>query len=68
MTPAQLALQKLDARDHAFWSRRLRWSVIAIVVIAFYVGSWLLAKVDPEKLLVGLPKLGHWLTQAWPPK
>ena len=68
ISAAQRALEKLEARDASFWSRRLRLSLIVAAVLAFYGASWLLAKVDPEKLLTGLPKIGHWLAMAWPPK
>ncbi len=39
-----------------------------IVIFAFYVICWQLAQIDPLKLVTGLPKLGHWLAQAWPPR
>ncbi|MFN0163088.1 MAG: phosphonate ABC transporter, permease protein PhnE [Burkholderiales bacterium] len=65
---ASPALIALEARDPAIWSRRLRLSAILIVVGAFYAVAWWLAKVDLGKLMTGLPKLGHWISQAWPPK
>ena len=43
------------------------WLVVAVVV-AFYVASWYLAQVDLGRLAAGIPKLGHWIAQAWPPK
>lgn len=67
MTEAELALEKIDAHDHSFWSRRIRLSLVAFGVIAFYAASWVLAKVDLGKLVTGLPKLWFWLAQAWPP-
>ena len=48
MTAAELALDRLDARDRSFWSRRLRLSAILLAVFAFYALSWYLAKVDLE--------------------
>jgi len=39
-----------------------------LVVLIFYTVCWRLAQVDPIKLATGLPKLGYWLAQAWPPK
>ncbi len=39
-----------------------------IVLTLFFSGSWHLAQVDLERLVKGLPKLGHWLAMAWPPK
>ena len=68
MTAAQQALTKLDARDQLYWSRRWRWSLIAASILAFYALSWYLARVEPGRLLIGLPKLWHWIAQAWPPK
>ncbi len=38
------------------------------LVLAFYAACWHLARVDLDRLATGLPKIGHWLTQAWPPK
>ena len=67
MTEAEIALEKIDAHDHSFWSRRIRLSLVAFGVIAFYAASWVLAKVDLGKLVTGLPKLWFWLAQAWPP-
>jgi phosphonate transport system permease protein len=29
--------------------------------------SWHLAQVDLTRLAQGIPKMGHWLAQAWPP-
>jgi phosphonate transport system permease protein len=50
------------------WSApRIRVWIGGALVLAFYVASWQLAQVDPAKLIEGLPKLGHWLAQAWPP-
>ena len=68
MSAAELALDRLDARDRSFWSRRLRLSAILLAVFAFYALSWYLAKVDLEKLATGLPKLWRWIATAWPPK
>ena len=48
--------------------RRLQLAALCCVVVAFYVVSWRLAQVDLPKLASGLPKLGFWLAQAWPPR
>jgi phosphonate transport system permease protein len=64
VTPAQQALAGLDAVRPA---RRLRtWAVLA-AVLAFYAACWHLAGVDLGRLAAGLPKIWHWLAQAWPP-
>ena len=46
----------------------LKLAAIVVVVLLFYWVSWRLAQIDPVKLVNGLPKLGFWLSQAWPPK
>ena len=61
-------LTDMEEQDQRFTWRRIRiWVVIASVVV-FYAVSLSIAQVDPGKLATGLPKLGHWLAQAWPPK
>ncbi|TFW18355.1 phosphonate ABC transporter, permease protein PhnE [Duganella callida] len=61
----QAALQRqLAAR--ASPARRLRLAAILIVLAAVYGLCWRYAQVDLFKLAQGLPKLGHWLAQAWP--
>ena len=47
---------------------RFTFVLILLAVAAFYATSWQLAQVDLARLVTGLPKLGHWLAQAWPPK
>jgi phosphonate transport system permease protein len=37
-------------------------------IVAFYLLAGHLAQVDLAKLASGLPKLWHWISQAWPPK
>lgn len=65
---AESALGALAAKNRAWTARRLSvWAVVAAVLV-FYVVCWRLAQVDPAKLATGLPKLGHWLAQSWPPK
>jgi phosphonate transport system permease protein len=46
----------------------IKRNLIILVVLAFYVVCWQLAQVDLARLVSGLPKLGQWLVQAWPPK
>jgi phosphonate transport system permease protein len=51
-----------------WWSgRRLRFALVLILLAAFYSASWHLAKVDPGRLLTGLPKMAGWAAKAWPP-
>jgi phosphonate transport system permease protein len=65
---AELALGALDSKNRAWTARRLSVWAVAAAVLVFYVVCWRLAQVDPAKLATGLPKLGHWLAQSWPPK
>jgi phosphonate transport system permease protein len=52
----------------AWWSgRRLGFVLVLILLAAFYSASWQLAKVDPGRLLTGLPKMAGWAAKAWPP-
>src|SRR6267142_1532433 len=51
-----------------WWSgRRLRFVLGLVLLAAFYSASWHLAKVDPGRLLTGLPKMAGWAAKAWPP-
>src|SRR3989442_6975535 len=51
------------------WLARSRLRLVAVLVLlaAFYSASWHLAKVDPAKLLSGLPRMASWTGKAWPP-
>lgn len=68
MRPAEHALQTLEATERTWSPARLRLFGWAVLIVAFYVVSAWLAQVDLGKLATGLPKLGHWLMQAWPPR
>src|SRR5690348_7861018 len=68
MTSAQLALAEMERRRAGVSPDRLRFWAIALAVIAFYFVAGHLAQIDLGKLATGLPKLGHWLALAWPPK
>ena len=46
---------------------RLRVALALVGLVAFYVVSWQLAKVNLAKLATGLPKMASWATKAWPP-
>ena len=65
---AEQALDELEAARRGFTARRVRFWIVCAVVLAFYAVSWDLAGIDLKKLATGLPKLGHWLATAWPPK
>ena len=62
------ALVTIDVARRGTGGQRLRFWSVVLLVVAFYVASWLLARVDPVKLVTGLPRLAHWLALGWPPK
>ena len=64
---AAKAQQVLETRLRGTPRSRLKLAAIVAGIVLFYVVCWRLAQVDPLKLMTGLPKLGHWLAQAWPP-
>src|SRR5262249_20476752 len=51
------------------WCSRGGLGLVVVLVLlgAFYSASWHLARVDPGRLLTGLPKMAGWATKAWPP-
>lgn len=57
----------IELRRRGGLAARLKTAAVAAVVLALYALCWRLAQVDLLKLADGLPKLGHWLAQAWPP-
>ena len=65
---AGAALAALEAQEHEWSPRRIKLWVIVIAVLAFYAVSAHLAQVDLTRLANGLPKLWHWVSQAWPLK
>ena len=46
---------------------RVRFVVVMVALAAFYSVCWQLARVDPGKLLTGLPRMAGWAAKAWPP-
>jgi phosphonate transport system permease protein len=64
-TRARLAF---EAGQGARNSGRIKRNSILLLVLVFYILCWRLAEVDLARLVSGLPKLGSWLAQAWPPK
>jgi len=68
-----MALDSVPVREYpepaAAWlsPHRLRVALALIGLVAFYVASWQLAKVNLAKLATGLPKMASWATKAWPP-
>jgi len=64
----ECVLDEMEAMRRGFTVRRIRFWFISALVIAFYAVSWNLADIDLHKLATGLPRLGHWIATAWPPK
>ena len=62
------ALAALERRQAWLGARGVRFALVLLAVLLFYGVCAHLARVDLVKLAAGLPKLGHWLAQAWPPK
>ncbi len=65
---AAAALASLEATQARFGLRRLRFGATLLALAAFYTVCFSLAQVDPSRLITGLPKIVHWLAQAWPPR
>lgn len=61
------ALAALEARQAWLGPRRLRLGAVLLAIVAFYAVCCVIAQVNPVKFAHGLPKLGGWLAQAWPP-
>jgi phosphonate transport system permease protein len=68
--PSTAVTEALDARHRRGrrWTpervRRLSAGAAFLVAVAI---AWQLAQVDLVRLVTGLPKVMHWLAQAWPP-
>jgi phosphonate transport system permease protein len=46
---------------------RLQFVLGAVLLAGFYSASWHLARVEPGRLLTGLPRMLSWAGKAWPP-
>ena len=60
-------LRLIDRRRRScrWWAQML---VVTLLILAFYATSWKLAQIDLTRLVFGLPRLAHWLREAWPPQ
>jgi phosphonate transport system permease protein len=61
-------LAALERGDGGVTGPRAKLCSIALALVGFYALCWHLVQGDLLRLIGGLPKLGHWLAQAWPPK
>jgi phosphonate transport system permease protein len=68
MKRAAEALADFEAARRGFSAARLRGWLIGCAILAFYLVAAQLVHFDLGKLATGIPKLWHWLLQAWPPK
>ncbi len=70
MSSARSAAEALalieTGRRRGSW--RIKVWAAAGLITAFYVACWRLAQMDPLRLVSGLPRLGRWLAEAWPPQ
>jgi phosphonate transport system permease protein len=67
MTPAQQKLAELEAAERGLTARRVRFWLSTLAVIAFFLLAGHFVQIDLGKLATGLPKIWHWVRQAWPP-
>jgi phosphonate transport system permease protein len=61
-------LMQIEQRQRGWGSRQAKMCAATLLMVAFYVACWRLAQVDVLRLISGLPRLAHWLAEAWPPK
>jgi phosphonate transport system permease protein len=47
--------------------RNARRVLLLLALLAFFVGCWHVARIDPQRLWEGLPKLLTWIARSWPP-
>jgi phosphonate transport system permease protein len=66
--PAAQMLTLIEQRQRGWGLRQAKMCAATLLIVAFYVSCWRLAQVDVLKLVSGMPRLAHWLAEAWPPK
>jgi len=66
-SPAE-ALANLEAEQRRLSAARLKVLFIVAMIVAFYLVAGYVVQFDLGKLAMGLPKIGRWLSGAWPPK
>jgi phosphonate transport system permease protein len=66
--PVAELLTLIEQRQRGRGLRQIKICTATLLIIAFYVACWQLAQVDVLRLVSGLPRLAHWLAEAWPPK
>lgn len=68
MTAAERALAEIERRERAITPGRVAFWACMLGIGVFYAVAWQLAGIDLTRLARGIPRLGHWLAQAWPLK
>lgn len=66
--PVAETLMRIEQHQRGWGLRQAKMLAATLLIVAFYVACWRLAHVDLLKLVSGLPRLAHWLAEAWPPK
>jgi phosphonate transport system permease protein len=67
MTPAQRVLAELEAAERGLTPRRVRIWLTTLAIVVFFLVAGHLVQIDVRRLATGLPKIWHWIAQAWPP-
>ena len=68
MKTAADALAEFEAGRSSMSAARLRLFGVIVLLAAFYIVAGNLVHFDLARLAKGLPKIGHWLATAWPPR
>ncbi len=63
----QVAAALLRFRQQRWDQARMRRTLPALLFVVALLVAWRWAQVDLVRLLAGIPRMGHWLAQAWPP-
>jgi phosphonate transport system permease protein len=67
MRTAAEVLAGMEAEQRTWSVARLKIGAVIVAIAAFYLVSGYLVQFDLGKLMTGLPKIAHWIGQAWPP-
>src|SRR5215831_8786318 len=68
MKTAAAALAEFERERNTLNVARLKLVGVVGLIIAFYMVALSLVHFDLGRLAKGLPRIGHWLATAWPPK
>ncbi len=65
--PVAETLTLIEQHQRGWGIRQVRTCAAMLLILGFYMACWRLAHVDMLRLVSGLPRLAHWLAEAWPP-